>query len=129
MLAQLERPQQVVRYRAMLGLDRPDDWADPRAAKTQARSRGLASHLARARELQAAIDTGRFSSLADVARYHGISGPRAGQLLNLLELHPDILACIDRGEAEDVSERSVRDLTRMEDKEAQRETWFRMCAA
>jgi hypothetical protein len=124
-LAAMERSVQNARYRAMLGLDEPvDERADRRAAKTKARNRGLACHLARARELQALIDTGRFGSIADLARYAGMSGAQGRrQLLNLLELHPDIVAWIDRGEAVGVSEPVIRKLACTSDKENQRRAW------
>lgn len=123
-IALLERSVQYDRYRAMLGLDEPrDDRAERRAAKTQARNRGLRCHLERARELRALIDTGRFASIADLGRYAGMSGPRAQQLLNLLELHPDILAAVDRGDADHVSERNIREVTRLRTPDAQLEAW------
>ncbi|MEQ1570359.1 MAG: hypothetical protein ABMA64_32290, partial [Myxococcota bacterium] len=123
-LAAMERSVQNARYRAMLGLDEPvDERADRRAAKTKARNRGLACHLARARELQALIDTGRFGSIADLARYAGMSGARATQLLNLLGLHPEILAEVDSDGLSVVSERDLRELTRLRNPSEQLAAW------
>jgi hypothetical protein len=128
-IALLDRSVQYERYRAMLGLDEPHDGrAERRAAKTQARNRGLQCHLARARELQALLETGRFASMADLARYAGMSGPRASQLLDLLGLHPEILAAIDRGEADHVSERNLRLVTRLQDPDDQLFRWSEMCS-
>jgi hypothetical protein len=118
-LAGLEQAAQLGRYRQFLGLDEPP----PMAVNGTERNRGLARHLARARELQALIDGGRFESIADLARYAGMSGSRASQLLNLLELHPDILGAIGRGEVSGVSEPAIRKIAQMADKDAQLRAW------
>jgi hypothetical protein len=100
-LAGLERKQQVQRYRDLLDLDeklRPlprSRQSRARDAGIQARGRGLAHHLARARHLRALVDSGRYSSISALAREEGISRSRVTHLLNLLDLHPAILAAID----------------------------------
>jgi hypothetical protein len=58
----------------------------PRTAAKQARPRGLAAHLAHARELQVLVESGRFSSIRAIGKHQGLSGARVSQLLNLLDL-------------------------------------------
>ncbi|MEQ1502912.1 MAG: hypothetical protein ABMB14_11815 [Myxococcota bacterium] len=115
--AVLDPAEQLGRYCQFLGIGGP-----VRAVKLE-RNRGLERHLARARELRALIDSGRFESIADLARHAGMSGSRASQLLNLLELHPEILAAIEHGEAAGVSEPELRKIARMRDKPDQLREW------
>ncbi len=118
-LAGLEQAAQLGRYRQIIGLDEPP----PMTVNGAERNRGLARHVARARELQALIDGGRFESIADLARHAGMSGSRASQLLNLLELPPEILASIDRGEANGASEPLIRKIAAIRDNVEQRQAW------
>ncbi len=132
-IAGLERGAQMARYRAMLGIDengQPVDLrAERQAAKVQARHRGLKAHVERARELRALVEGGRFSSMGDLARYSGMSGTRAQQLLNLLDLHPEILGAIERGDADGISEPAIRHLSRQRDQRGQLEAWARLRAS
>lgn len=116
MLAPLPHKEQVRRYRALLGLDAPAPGDEPpRTAAKSARNRGLAAHLARARELHALVESGRFGSITAIGRHEGMSGTRVTQLLGLLDLHPEILAAIEAaGEDElGVKEKELRVIARM----------------
>lgn len=124
MLSPLGNKEQVRRYRALLGLDAPapGDEAHRTAAKS-ARNRGLAAHLARARELQALVESGRFASIRAIGKHEGLSGTRVSQLLGLLDLHPDIVTVIDvpEEEAPKVTEKELRVIARMEQGRQMRE--------
>ncbi len=83
-----------------------------------ARHRGLAQHLARARELQALVESGRFSSIRALARHHGLSGTRVSQLLGLLDLAPDIFEAIEAaGEDLGITEKELRKEERVQVRE------------
>jgi hypothetical protein len=124
MLAGCGTKEQVRRYRALLGLDQPKAGEGAVAdVRKQARHRGLAQHLAHARELQALVESGRFSSVRALARHAGLSGTRVSQLLGLLDLAPEILAAIEAaGEQElGVTEKALRVIARMEERVQVRE--------
>lgn len=115
-LTSLPPKEQVKRYRAMLGLDAPAPGDEPpRTAAKSARNRGLSAHLARARELQALIESGRFATIADLGRHIGMSGARVSQILGLLDLAPEIIKAIDVPEeqAPKVKERELRRIARL----------------
>ncbi|MFZ5480661.1 MAG: hypothetical protein ACOZNI_28115 [Myxococcota bacterium] len=126
MLAALGSKEQVQRYRAMLGLDQAQEADVGVDVRKHARHRGLAQHLAHARELQALVETGRYSSVRALARSVGLSGTRVSQLLSLLDLAPEILAAIEAaGEGElGVTEKELRGIARMEERGQMRE-WRR----
>ncbi len=116
MLAPLPRKEQVRKYRSLLGMDAPAPGEDPpRTAAKQARHRGLAVNLAHARELQVLVESGRFSSIRAIGKHQGLSGARVSQLLNLLDLQPDIVAAIDvlPEDGLPVNERELRTVARM----------------
>ena len=130
MLAPLPSKDQVRRYRALLGLDAPQPGDEPpRTAAKSARNRGLAAHLARARELQALVESGRFGAITEIARHEGMSGTRVSQLLSLLDLHPDILAAIDAAGDDElgVKEKELRVIARLPEGKQMRE-WKRVRA-
>ena len=130
MLAGCGTKEQVRRYRALLGLDQPKAGEGAVAdVRKQARHRGLAQHLAHARELQALVESGRFSSVRALARHAGLSGTRVSQLLGLLDLHDDIIAAIDvpQEEAPKVTEKELRGIARMEERGQVRE-WRKLLA-
>jgi len=124
MLSPLGTKEQVRRYRALLGLDAPAPGDEPpRTAAKHARNRGLAAHLARARELQLLVESGRFASISAIGKHEGMSGTRVSQLLGLLDLHPDIIVAIDVPveEAPGVTEKELRVIARMGEREQMRE--------
>ena len=128
MLAPLPPKEQVRKYRALLGMDAPAPGDEPpRTAAKQARHRGLAAHLAHARELQVLVQSGRFSSVRAIGKHQGLSGARVSQLLNLLDLHPDIIAAIDvlPEDAPPVNERELRTVARLPEDKQVRE-WKRL---
>lgn len=131
MLAACGTKEQVKRYRALLGLDAPQAGADdaPVDVRKAARHRGLAQHVAHARELHALVESGRFASVRALAKHVGLSGTRVSQLLSLLDLAPEILAAITAaGEQElGVTEKELRVIARMEERKQVGE-WRRMLA-
>ena len=90
----------------------PQPWASVRAATLAARPTSTLT-----------VEGGRFASMADLARFSGMSSTRAQQLLNLLELHPEILEEIEGGAAEGVSEPVIRKIARMRDQKQQLTVW------
>jgi hypothetical protein len=44
-----------------------------------------------AKEWQGALNSGQFASLADLARYYKISRARVTQIMNLLDLEPEVV--------------------------------------
>lgn len=70
--------------------------------------------VALALEWRKAIDTGRYSSQADLARKKGISRPRVTQILNLLRLSPRVTGIVrDLGDplpSRTITERQLRRL-------------------
>jgi hypothetical protein len=123
-LAPLDRAEQRVRYFAAFGsVD-----STPERPKARTERPGLQAHLARARGLHELLVSGRFASIAELGRYVGLSASRVGQLLNLADLHPEILAEIDRGDAVRISESALRRLAQQTDKMAQLEAWRQVVA-
>jgi hypothetical protein len=123
-LAALDRSEQRARYLAAFGGD------DSPSARPQGRpgKPGLQAHLARARGLHELLVSGRFASIAELGRHVGLSASRVGQLLNLADLHPEILAEIDHGDAVRISESALRRLAQLTDKAAQLEAWRQVVA-
>jgi hypothetical protein len=130
-LAGLGRKEQVKRYRAKLGLDlqgkvtADGKVAEAEARPKQARNRGLAQHLARARLYRELVESGRFQTMTELAMSEGVSVSRVSQLLNLLDLHPDIIAAIDVPPEQEppVTERELRKVAVILDKERQTREW------
>ena len=112
---------QVARYRAVcaaLAGDRPGVKAQP------ARQRGFQHLFARARAWQAALDSGGFQSLSELAEAEGLTHHRVAQVLDLLTLPEEIQAALDVPFEElpkGITQAEVRRLVRMGDAEAQRE--------
>jgi hypothetical protein len=133
-LAGLGRKEQVKRYRGKLGLDdRGKVTAEGKAAEAearpkQARHRGLAQHLARARRYQDLVESGRFHTMTALAMAEGVSVSRVSQVLNLLDLHPEIIAAIDVPPEREppVTERELRGIAVILDKERQIREWRMM---
>ncbi len=131
MLAPLPHKEQVRRYRALLGLDAPSPGDErPRTAAKGGRNRGLAAHLARARELHALVESGPFGSITAIGRHEGMSGTRVTQLLGLLDLHPEILAAIDAAGDENLGlkEKKLRVIARLPEGKQLREWRKASCA-
>ena len=111
---------QVARYRAVcaaLAGERVGLKAQP------ARQRGFQHLFARARVWQAALDSGQFRSLAELARAEGLTHHRVAQVLDMLTLPVEIQAALDVPFEElrvRVTQAEVRALVRMGDAEAQR---------
>lgn len=76
--------------------------------------------LATALAMQAALDSGQASSLAEAGRPHGLSVPLVSRTLRLLRLAPDLQQAIADGEAHCLTIRSLLDLTQSEDFDVQR---------
>ncbi len=133
-LAGLGRKEQLKLYRAKLGLDEQGKvTAEGRAAEAevrpqQARNRGLAQHLARARRYRELVESGRFQTMTELAMSEGVSVSRVSQLLNLLDLHPDIIAAIDVPQEREpsVTERELRKIAVILDKDRQIREWRRL---
>jgi hypothetical protein len=133
-LAGLGRKEQVKRYRGKLGLDEQGRvTAEGRATEAEARpkearNRGLAFHLARARRYQELVESGRFETMTELAMSEGVSVSRVSQLLNLLDLHPDIIAAIDVPPEREppVTERELRGIAVILDQERQMREWRRL---
>ena len=87
----------------------------------------VAQVLARAHHLQAAIDRGDYADRADAARQLGFTRARITQILDLLQLAPDLQERILELEAVDgvepLSERGLRDVVRHESWVDQRRTF------
>ena len=66
--------------------------------------------------------------MADLARHEKVSAARVSQLLNLLDLAPEILAAIDvpPGEEPAVTERELRGIAVMLDHGRQMREWRRL---
>jgi len=68
-----------------------------------------------AREWQEALDRGKYTSRAELARKKGISRARVTQILNLLKLHPEVQEKViklgDPIPSGSVSERKLRGLS------------------
>jgi hypothetical protein len=58
------------------------------------RSPKVAADLALAETFQGLLDAGEVRNRADLARHFGLTRARVTQLVNLLRLHPDILAYV-----------------------------------
>jgi hypothetical protein len=78
------------RYRKLVAQD-PEVAPVPRGP----RQLGFQHDLERARRYQAMLDSGEHGSVASIGQAVGLSPQRVGQLLNLLQLAPDIVAAID----------------------------------
>ena len=59
------------------------------------RGKGVQYLLARARRYRLMLDSGQVRSLRDLGRKEGISGARVCQILNVLDLAPEILEQVD----------------------------------
>jgi hypothetical protein len=74
--------------------------------------------VARAREMQRQLDTGVVNRRSDLAHYYGIDRPRVTQLLDLLRLHPALIAYIEQLPAGSVlrptTERQLRGVAALE---------------
>jgi len=84
--------------------------------------------LARAHHLQAAIDRGDYADRAEAARQLGFTRARITQILDLLQLAPDLQERVLDLEAVDgvepTSERALREVVRHQRWADQRETWM-----
>lgn len=114
---------QVARYRAVcaaLAGKRTDVKAQ------EARQRGFQHLFARARAWQAALDSGRFRSLSELAKAEGVTHHRVAQVLDLLTLPPEIQAALDVPFEElppGITQKDVKALARMGGVDAQREAF------
>lgn len=120
---------QVARYRAVCAA-----LAGERVGvKVQAaRQRGFQHLFARARVWQAALDSGQFRSLSELAKSDGLSHHRVAQVLDLLTLPPEIQAALDVPFEElpaGITQANVRALARMGSLEAQREAFGALLSA
>ena len=70
--------------------DTPNGEPGTRSDSPRRRRRGVAHHLRRAREFAAQMQDDPQLTKAEVGRRHGISAGRVGQLLTLLQLHPEV---------------------------------------
>lgn len=90
----------------------------------------VAQVLARAHHLQAAIDRGAYADRADAARQLGFTRARITQILDLLQLAPDLQEHVLELEAVDgvepLSERALREVVRHEGWAEQRALWARL---
>jgi len=90
----------------------------------------VTAHLKRAIEWQRLLDTGRFNSRSSIARQEGLSRARVTQILSLINLAPKIrqyIISLPKTTYETViTERTLRSLTRIKDKEQQIETFERI---
>jgi transcriptional regulator with XRE-family HTH domain len=119
---------QVTRYRAVCAA-----LAGERVGvKVQAARQRRFQHLfARARVWQAALDSGQFRSLSELAGAEGVSHHRVAQVLDLLTLPREIQAALDVPFEElpaGITQAEVRALARMGDAEAQRTAFAAICA-
>ena len=89
----------------------------------------VARVLARAHRLEAAIANGDYADRADAARQLGFTRARITQILDLLQLAPDLQERVLLLEAVDgvepLSERTLREVLRETDWEQQRAAWKR----
>jgi transposase len=76
--------------------------------------------MAMALAMQAALDSGRATTQTDAAAPFGLSVFLASKTLRLLRLAPDLQRAIADGEADSLTIRTLLDLTRTEDHDAQR---------
>jgi len=87
----------------------------------------VAQVLARAHHLQAAIDRGDYADRADAARQLGFTRARITQILDLLQLAPDLQERVLDLEAVDgvepLSERGLRRVVQQERWDDQRDAW------
>jgi len=101
----------------------------PKSVRRPAR---IAQTLALAHRLEAAIARGEYRDRADVARQLGFTRARVTQILDLLQLAPDIqeeivfLEAVDR--VEPLSERGLRGVIRCQSWAEQRTAWSKLGA-
>ncbi len=106
------------RYQKLVGQD-PEVAPVPRGP----RQRGFRHELERARQFQAMLDSGEHDSVASIGRAVGLSAQRVGQLLDLLQLAPDILAVLDVPPERlpaTLTQRAIRDIARLRGRDEQR---------
>jgi hypothetical protein len=70
----------------------PDE--KPQSPKPRQLARVYRNPIILAHEWQQALDSGEYGTQADFARQHGVSRARVTQVLQLLKLAPDVLACL-----------------------------------
>jgi hypothetical protein len=108
----------VERYRKLVAQD-PEVAPVPRGPK----QRGFQHQLERARRYQAMLDAGEHETVASIGRAEGLSYQRVGQLLQLLQLAPDLVAALDVPPDRlpgTLSSRAVRELSMLRDHAEQR---------
>lgn len=72
----------------------PSTGSSPARSPKQ-RGKGVQHLFARARRYRQMLDSGQAKSLRDLGRQEGITGARVCQILNLLELAPEIVEQVD----------------------------------
>jgi len=79
---------------------------------------------------QGLLDDGEVRSLEEIARLEGVSASRAGQILGLLQLAPDIVGLVDRPEGDEleITYRELLQIARMPDHTDQRRAFYGRCA-
>ena len=100
----------------------------PRRGATRARppQRGLQHLFERARRYHAAMEAGEYRSLEELGRAEGVTGRRIAQILQLLQLEPEIIEAVDVP-AEDlpkgVTDRRLREVAKLRGREEQMAAW------
>jgi len=93
--------------------DNPKDEPSADSDRPRRRRRGLGHHLRRAREFAGQMQADPKLTKADLGQRHGISGSRVGQILTLLQLHPEVQQRIEvLGELFPFGEEYARSLRR-----------------
>ena len=100
----------------------------PRRGATRARppQRGLQHLFERARRYHAAMEAGEYRSLEELGRAEGVTGRRIAQILQLLQLEPEIIEAVDVPAEElpkGVTDRRLREVAKLRGREEQMAAW------